>query len=353
MRYLFILFLLACNKQTKQLHRNGGTQPDQPDKIASVVLIKSNASVSSKKDSDKDGIYDVYDLCPKVKENFNGYLDTDGCPDEMPPPPPPPNNTDTDGDGVIDLYDKCSNEKENYNGYLDDDGCFDVPVITLPPMDVPSAYALQTPVPGNQGNEGTCVPFACTYGARSIERYYQTSASYYDYNTNVFSPEYTFNVAFKYECATGTSVTQVLDIMINQGVCVYNLMPYDDGNGCTIQPNDEQKQNAALYKINGYAKVIKSDRAAIQQMIYTKHPAIFTVVADNSFINAGPGFVWRSNSGSGALPHTMILCGYDNNRNAYKILNSWGTSWGDNGYGWIDYDYFVTACNGSYVYVIQ
>ena len=38
-------------------------------------------------DSDGDGIPDERDGCPTTPENFNGYQDTDGCPDELPPPP--------------------------------------------------------------------------------------------------------------------------------------------------------------------------------------------------------------------------------------------------------------------------
>ena len=36
------------------------------------------------KDSDFDGIPDSYDACPFDRESINGYLDGDGCPDEIP-----------------------------------------------------------------------------------------------------------------------------------------------------------------------------------------------------------------------------------------------------------------------------
>ena len=32
-------------------------------------------------DSDGDGIADIYDLCPGVPEDYNGFQDNDGCPD--------------------------------------------------------------------------------------------------------------------------------------------------------------------------------------------------------------------------------------------------------------------------------
>jgi len=32
-------------------------------------------------DTDGDGILDSYDLCPEIKENYNGIADFDGCPE--------------------------------------------------------------------------------------------------------------------------------------------------------------------------------------------------------------------------------------------------------------------------------
>jgi len=36
------------------------------------------------KDSDNDGLSDELDKCPKQTETFNGFEDTDGCPDVIP-----------------------------------------------------------------------------------------------------------------------------------------------------------------------------------------------------------------------------------------------------------------------------
>jgi hypothetical protein len=40
----------------------------------------------------------------------------------------------------------------------------------------------------------------------------------------------------------------------------------------------------------------------------------------------------------------MALCGYDDSKGpngAFRVVNSWGTSWGDNGYIWVDYSFFI------------
>ena len=75
-------------------------------------------------DTDKDGIPDNLDKCPREAETVNGYLDTDGCPDKVPP-------TDTDKDGIPDNLDSCPAQAETVNGFQDTDGCPDV----VPPTD--------------------------------------------------------------------------------------------------------------------------------------------------------------------------------------------------------------------------
>jgi outer membrane protein OmpA-like peptidoglycan-associated protein len=63
------------------------------------------------KDTDKDGILDKNDADPKRPEDFDGFQDEDGAPDD-----------DNDGDGILDLNDKAPNEAEDKDGFQDDDG---------------------------------------------------------------------------------------------------------------------------------------------------------------------------------------------------------------------------------------
>lgn len=45
----------------------------------------------------------------------------------------------------------------------------------------------------------------------------------------------------------------------------------------------------------------------------------------------------------------MCVVGYDDSKKAVKIINSWGTSWGINGYGWISYDLIKNQSLEAYV----
>ena len=228
-------------------------------------------------------------------------------------------------------------------------------VVVLPPPpsnNLASSFELVTPPVGNQGNEWVCVPFATAYAARSIEQYYRTNASSYSYSANIFSPEYVYDQTKFSDCGSGTAITTTLDLMKNKGVSLWATLPYDDMNGCDASIATPYDGQAAVYKISSYGKLVNNDVTGIKTMLVNNHPVIASLALDNSFLNAGPGFIWSTYSGSGGAGHTLIICGYDDSKQAYKVMSSWGTGWGDAGYSWISYSFFPTRA-GYYVYVMN
>ena len=107
------LILSACQKEAattgeqqnneNDLIRASGVVADDPALVARIPVIMSSEFQSSQNvlgakgggkgnnspkpaaDTDGDGIPDTSDACPTQKETFNGYQDTDGCPDTAPP----------------------------------------------------------------------------------------------------------------------------------------------------------------------------------------------------------------------------------------------------------------------------
>ena len=405
--FAVLILLSACQKESstskKQEELNNensglptGALPDDPGLVAKVPMIMSaeyyksmgdvlsaRGGATSGKDSDKDGIPDTKDACPTQKETVNGYLDADGCPDTVPVPTAPDTDADglpdagdacptqketvngyldsdgcpdtvpdTDADGIIDTQDNCRTEKETVNGYEDTDGCPDTPPTVIPPTTLPASHSLLMPPVQNQGGEGTCVPFATAYAARSVEQFYKSNAASYSYATNIFSPEFLYNQIKTGDCGSGTGVTTALNFMVSSGVSTWQSMPYSSSNGCSLLPTSSQVNEAANYKISSYAKIAVSDRIAIKTMVANKHAVIITVGTDNSFWSAQPGFIWLVYSGTMGISHCLVICGYDDGKHAYKVMNSWGTSWGDAGFSWIDYD-FLPQCSAYYSYVIN
>jgi OmpA-OmpF porin, OOP family len=114
--------------------------PDQGG--ATVIRVKASKFYGCP-DTDKDGIPDSVDKCPNEAEDTDGFQDEDGCPDPdndgdgvldnedqcFDVPGTKENNgcpeTDKDKDGIPDRLDKCPTQPENFNGFQDDDGCPD------------------------------------------------------------------------------------------------------------------------------------------------------------------------------------------------------------------------------------
>jgi len=76
-------------------------------------LLSPPEHCTAQGDRDGDGYVDPLDQCPTKPENYNGFQDQDGCPDDP----------DGDGDGIADSLDQCELNPEDKDAYLDNDGC--------------------------------------------------------------------------------------------------------------------------------------------------------------------------------------------------------------------------------------
>lgn len=97
-------------------------------------------------DRDRDGIPDSEDKCPDQPENYNGFEDVDGCPDDP----------DSDGDGIVDSKDTCPIDPEDLDQYLDVDGCPDLDNDADAILDASDKCPLEPEDPDSFENEDGC-----------------------------------------------------------------------------------------------------------------------------------------------------------------------------------------------------
>lgn len=221
------------------------------------------------------------------------------------------------------------------------------PTTVIPPTTLPASYLLTAPTPGNQGSEGSCVAFAAS-SVRSIEQYYRSSATSYSYATNIFSPEFIFNQIEAGGCSSA-AMSDAMSLIVSKGVCTWQSMPYSSSNGCSLQPTTSQYTEAANYKLPSFSIIYGTDTTAVKTSLAKNHPLATILVIDDNFYNAGPGYIWSS-WGTKVIGHALAIVGYDDSKHAFKAMNSWGTSWGDGGFIWIDYTFFTSLVYQLYAF---
>ncbi len=86
-----------------------------------------------------------------------------------------------------------------------------------------------------------------------------------------------------------------------------------------------------------------------EQLAIHRRPVVIGTEFDETFRGWGPEGVWEY-EGPSEGGHAMLVAGYSDRRQAFRVRNSWGLDWGDNGYCWIGYSTFqdpaadVMAC---------
>ncbi len=210
-----------------------------------------------------------------------------------------------------------------------------------------TSFSLVTPTPGDQGSEGSCTAWGSTYAGRSTHWNYGHGLVTYSKSVNIFSPEYVYNQIKIGGCAGGSYTTYALDILKNQGVCLWNTMPYT-ASTCSKQPTTAQKTEAAKYKITSYATVSRTATSFKAQLnagkIIVVGGQVDGVFASSTYKGAVLGKPGTSLGG-----HCYAVVGYDDTKGAFKVMNSWGTTWGAAGYGWISYTYMTSWWSEAYV----
>jgi len=208
-----------------------------------------------------------------------------------------------------------------------------------------------------QGGEGSCAAFAVA-SAYTIQRYVRSGQTGGFNNNNVYSPEWVYNIALRgSSCGYGSSVIGNIGIIKSRGVPTWGALPYSAFNGCdTLMFTDAIRANAATNTTNWGAVISTADRNAIKQQIYNGYVSPIGVFADGYWVNnPAPGFIWNSfhpNQGLGGA-HAAAIIGYDDSKNAYLLLNSWGLNWGDQGTIWVDYDFFENGVKSGSIYYMN
>jgi hypothetical protein len=217
------------------------------------------------------------------------------------------------------------------------------------------------PPPGQQGKQNSCVAWSIAYGVKSYQEKLEEGNSYFsggylNYDA-VFSPAYIYNQA-NGERDGGLLFEVALNLLRDQGAPKMSVMGYNEQDYLT-RPTPFQKEQAKKYRIAEWDAVdlnnpnLKERIFNVKTMLNAGLPVIFGATVDEGFNADGMAgvrpFIWSVSKGNIAGRHAMVAVGYDDDLGAFKVLNSYGAEWGNNGYLWITYDHFVQVVNEAYI----
>lgn len=203
---------------------------------------------------------------------------------------------------------------------------------SAPKPELPRSVDLSAslPRPGNQGQQGSCVAWAVSYGLRSL---LATRSRGWVADQHAFSPSYVFNQLSHAGSCWGSSIVDALTLIQVQGVLPVDSFPYDSAS-CSAVPSPSQRQSASEYRISGFEKVPLAV-AAFKKTLANGDPIVIAMWAGSTFQSVSDASVYSGPRGSNPGGHAVLVVGYNDDLSAFRVLNSWGTGWGDGGYCWM------------------
>jgi len=214
---------------------------------------------------------------------------------------------------------------------------------------LPVAVDLSTRMPpvGNQGHLGSCGAWAVAYAARS---YYTEVFERRDTHqpANLPSASYVYHLARQGDCDGGTNVDRVVGVLKKGSLSLVEA-PYSDK--CTPPAGPAFIARARDFRVRGVTR-IDVGKDDIKGQLARGNPVIIRLHVSTAFHKLrGPGTLTEPAPPAGdknAGWHFVTLVGYDEHRQAFRLINSWGTGWGDHGYAWISYDVLKTRITHAY-----
>lgn len=186
---------------------------------------------------------------------------------------------------------------------------------------------IPSPHPEGQGRQPSCTAWAVGYAAATATmRYAGTDLA------SPISPADLFTKTLRRTpnaCTHGSMINLAMDALVQEGATTLAHAPYIELQ-CGIA------SAAPAYRLDGFSRVPANDTVSIQGSIQMMQPVSFGMHVDDRFqsLRATDALYVPSGSGGG---HAMTIVGYDNGPQRYKIMNSWGSAWGERGTFWISY----------------
>lgn len=207
-------------------------------------------------------------------------------------------------------------------------------------------YRGEMTVPKDQGNLGACVGFAvASMKEWQEQKEYLQNIQEDDYYYRRKNDHYNLSEQWIYYKAKeiddwpdqeGTSIRCALKQVKKQGVPPEKAWVYSDQQ--KGKPESWAPMIARWSKGGDYWRV---DYNELPEVLLNHGPLVIGIVCFREIFNVdNSGFVpYPKNSKEHFGGHAVCLISYHKNKKMFGFKNSWGRRWGDNGFGYLPFDY--------------
>ncbi|TGM31990.1 fibronectin type III domain-containing protein [Leptospira biflexa] len=102
-------------------------------------------------------------------------------------------------------------------------------------------------------------------------------------------------------------------------------------------------------RLNRIYKIEPHDLNSVKLALTEKKPVLIGYLVYENFLNPKPDVVFQQGSGEVLGAQSLVVLGFNDKKKAFKVWNTWGTQWGDQGYLWVSYDSFPKHTKSIYV----
>ncbi|MBF0356651.1 MAG: DUF4384 domain-containing protein [Alphaproteobacteria bacterium] len=202
------------------------------------------------------------------------------------------------------------------------------------------------PAVGHQGGQPSCTAWSTAYYLRS---YYENRlASETAQAPTPLSPAFVYNQLAHPpgQCSEGLAIPDALTLLKDKGAPPLASFPYSEKT-CAAQPDSQTGQLAGRFRIESWKRLDTGKPDDVKGELAAGNPVVVAMMTPPNFDKFKGGTIYDDAKRSEEA-HAMAVVGYDDAKRAFRLINSWGTDWGDDGYAWVSYRAFQTDVAEAY-----
>ena len=143
---------------------------------------------------------------------------------------------------------------------------------------------------------------------------------------------------------SGAQIRDGMKSIARWGVCSEKIIPYNIQR-FRVKPGCRAYKDATLHQALTYHRLDSTNLDELRACLADERPFVFGFTVYESFESnavANTGVVPMPGLGESVLGGHAVLCvGYDDAKQRFLVMNSWGTNWGMLGYFTIPYAYLT------------